>query len=381
MVTGPFVNDIYIEGLRSRKTWYRQRPPFRDPLPYRRSLYEGRYSDSVSGAARVPATFLASPCMALIDGDVDALYTGWRTDSLGDFAYRKAYDSLVRAMKSDEPGSSMGQTVGEARSSFAMIADRLTRLNTFGKLLLTSGTYVPRVAAVLLLNQRNAARMERSWPTRKAVANDIASSYLELIFGWGPLLKDIQDAINVLQTPPMTGKVSGYGSQYYSINRFLDRPPWLPPSGWLREAYSAKLSRRVQCIVEIDNPNRLLANRLGFVNLPAIAWELIPGSFLVDWFIPIGRFLESYTDFVGRRVSKVFMTVKTRGNRVLDSNYAGAAGRGLELSEDWGTSFQRYPLSGLPTPARFGQFRLPVSGLQSRAVTMAALFTQAFIKP
>lgn len=51
--------------------------------------------------------------------------------------------------------------------------------------------------------------------------------------------------------------------------------------------------------VEVADPNARLASQLGFVNPAVVAWELVPFSFVVDWFVNVGDVLSSYTDFLG----------------------------------------------------------------------------------
>jgi hypothetical protein len=58
----------------------------------------------------------------------------------------------------------------------------------------------------------------------------------------------------------------------------------------------------------VSNPNLYLANKLGFVNPGVIAWELVPFSFVIDWFVPVGNFLSQWTDFVGLTLQKAYTT-------------------------------------------------------------------------
>lgn len=58
----------------------------------------------------------------------------------------------------------------------------------------------------------------------------------------------------------------------------------------------------------VENPNLHRATTLGLTNPAAIAWELVPFSFVVDWFIPIGNFLNSWTDFLGLRFEDSYNT-------------------------------------------------------------------------
>jgi hypothetical protein len=47
---------------------------------------------------------------------------------------------------------------------------------------------------------------------------------------------------------------------------------------------------------------------LGLINPAVVAWELVPFSFLVDWFIPVGKFLDSWTDQLGYDIQYPFST-------------------------------------------------------------------------
>jgi hypothetical protein len=51
--------------------------------------------------------------------------------------------------------------------------------------------------------------------------------------------------------------------------------------------------------VQVTNPNMFLANQLGFLNPALVAWELVPFSFVVDWFVNVGAVISSMTDFMG----------------------------------------------------------------------------------
>jgi hypothetical protein len=54
--------------------------------------------------------------------------------------------------------------------------------------------------------------------------------------------------------------------------------------------------------VGIENLDLALASQLGVVNPASIAWELIPFSFIVDWFLNVGDFLNQFSDFLGLRI-------------------------------------------------------------------------------
>ncbi len=62
------------------------------------------------------------------------------------------------------------------------------------------------------------------------------------------------------------------------------------------------------CEVTISNPNLYLANNLGLANPAIVVWELIPFSFVVDWFVTVGQFLENGSAWLGLTVTKPYTT-------------------------------------------------------------------------
>jgi hypothetical protein len=62
-----------------------------------------------------------------------------------------------------------------------------------------------------------------------------------------------------------------------------------------------KIRHRVICQLGavIDNPSIAYLNSFGLINPLSIAWELVPWSFAIDWFVPVGKTLEAVTATVG----------------------------------------------------------------------------------
>ena len=94
----------------------------------------------------------------------------------------------------------------------------------------------------------------------------------------------------------------------------------------------------------ISSPNSLKANQLGLVNPASVAWELIPFSFLVDWFLPVGKFLESYTDTVGMQLDNIQRMERREANHIYVSTYSGTN------DKDQAFSVQRTLHTSLPIP-------------------------------
>jgi hypothetical protein len=59
---------------------------------------------------------------------------------------------------------------------------------------------------------------------------------------------------------------------------------------------------------KVDDANLVLLNSLGLLNPLQVAWELVPFSFVVDWILPIGSFLEAATGTIGTTFDSGYTT-------------------------------------------------------------------------
>jgi len=124
------------------------------------------------------------------------------------------------------------------------------------------------------------------------LASDV---FLEFHFGWVPLVKDIGAAVDVLQSP-FNGKVTVKGRGTAQAETGVKPAPGSFGTNQLHVWTS-----RVQIIADlhVTNPNLYLANQLGLVNPVAVVWEVIPFSFVLDWFANVSSFLAQATEFMG----------------------------------------------------------------------------------
>lgn len=66
-------------------------------------------------------------------------------------------------------------------------------------------------------------------------------------------------------------------------------------------------------LVRVSNPNLWLAERAGTLNAAAVAWDLVPWSFIVNMFVNTGQVVNSITDFYGLSFEEQSRTVTTFG--------------------------------------------------------------------
>jgi len=115
---------------------------------------------------------------------------------------------------------------------------------------------------------------------------DLAGRWLELQYGWLPLLGDVYEAskaFEVLTQKPRSQRFRGQLKKTGTVNTSAS------PSNWTGACnYSAMMQITAELQESLSAPRSL-----GLTDPLSVAWELIPYSFVVDWFIPIGSYLET----------------------------------------------------------------------------------------
>lgn len=121
-------------------------------------------------------------------------------------------------------------------------------------------------------------------------------AWLEYWMGWAPMMSDINNAVHNICNPYPDQKITVGLSRNYD-----QRSESGSPSG---SAYVVETTRQSVTIaaygkMQVTNHNLFLANQLGLLNPAQTAWEVVPFSFMVDWFANVGKVLGSLTDFAG----------------------------------------------------------------------------------
>lgn len=273
-VTGPFTRTIKYYSLHTvfntltyqrDQTWYKQRKPYSIPLAYSMSV---RNVDSVHFVDNRDLRDISN-CPS---------YNGGYTVNPGNKAYGKLVSALGEA-------SLWAVNIAEHKQAYGMIAARATTLWRFAKAI--NRFDIPLAARILGVSV--PPRLRHFDPRR--TAKSVGNLWLEFHFGWEPLVQDIGAGISTLTKPIQPKKLVGKG-------KGTTFEKWgVPGQNAFTATYDSKV--RMECKATVTNPNLFIASQLGFVNPLAIAWELVPFSFVVDWFVNVGQVLGSMTDFAG----------------------------------------------------------------------------------
>lgn len=118
--------------------------------------------------------------------------------------------------------------------------------------------------------------------------------WLEYSYGWKPLLSDVYSHAEALAEylTQHQNVVRRAGARASSSQEKTSRGS--VSLDWAYFRYT-KVSKRGEVGVRYSNENVSAANVFGLQNPLLVAWELVPFSFVVDWFLPIGNAIESLT--------------------------------------------------------------------------------------
>lgn len=203
--------------------------------------------------------------------------------------------------------------------------------------------------------------------TGKQLSND----HLAIQYGVKPLLSDLEGVVKTLTERPSV-EFDVIVRQRVEVPRALIGQA-SGPSGKIRFAdyvYSfGYVEVKYKYRFRISSPTQALdrtLSQLGFGNLNSLAWETIPFSFVVDWFLPIGNFLNNADAFSGLTVLSSTKTVFQKEYIEFSRTFGGAPVSGFTTSSgtcgfiNENVSCVR-SLTTAPPTLRFPEFKDPTS--------------------
>lgn len=239
------------------RSWEVQKAPFEAPLPYRfNSRKESQYPWFPAGQSAGDRVLGST----ILQGDDFNTLT---------ICINAARQKVIEQAKGGA-SAALGLTIIDWRTSLSMISNALTSL---------------------------ASKKARAKFYYKKKASEL---YLEGIFGWLPLMQDIYQAHEVLSRSIPISFKKGKGMAV--------------STGVVDDStFKGHVQLTCGCLaglgLRLDNPNVALLENLGLVNPLSVAWDKVPYSFVVNWFIPVGTMLNSLTDLLGYETRHPYYTI------------------------------------------------------------------------
>ncbi|UHM27613.1 MAG: maturation protein [Fushun levivirus 1] len=137
--------------------------------------------------------------------------------------------------------------------------------------------------------------------TARKRARDLSGLQLEISFGWLPTIADVQKGVAVLNGPLPYGKARGASTIEDTL---------VIQDGFWRTTHKVRIHTHVAAFLEVENPGMDLAQRLGLTDPLPIVYELIPFSFVANWFFNLEEWIGQYNGYHGVRVINPYYGVK-----------------------------------------------------------------------
>lgn len=284
------------------------------------------------------------PGLVALTSRLDTVLDG--TTARAKYAYAAAYDKFREKAWNDAQASILVD-FAERRQTLNMLAGTLSRILRAGR-----QARVGRMTdAARTLGLDKVPRGVRKSDTFEVFKNN----WLAYRYGWLPLMKSAESLLDVLVTP--------LPDFYYvraSGNAPIERDIVVANDLWTKHILAY---RKTRCVIKgrvrITNPDQAALNQYGLLNVGMAAWEIIPYSFVIDWFTNIGNAIEDLTSFAGMTIDDVTITYhesvyqyleqKRAGGLNLDGVYYPKAGY---TNYGYGVSKRRSLANGLHRPSR-----------------------------
>lgn len=202
--------------------------------------------------------------------------------------------------------------------------------------------------------------------SRFRVDRAASSQWLSLRYGWMPLLSDAYsatEAYDVLTKAADLSTVRVRSSNTFSVVQPSQASPKLNRS----------FTVRTQTILRTDVRRSVLGS-LGFEDPLLLAWELLPFSFVIDWVIDIGSYLELQFGLPASHTTSYITTVKQVSLVKGPCTYSGYKIQGSESFKQMYVTLDRTVASApaIPLP----RLRNPFNGSLVRVLDMVSLARQ-----
>lgn len=225
------------------------------------------------------------------NSDVPKLVT-FETDA----AYNLALERLNEAVRGK---LDLGVDIVEARQTARMVKS-LNRVVSFAKqtrygrlLYVLQKKMIPPSQAKALVAKLGEIRKDPSIAFIGSTRH-LAQGWLEWQYGWRPLMQDVFDVTDEIYRYNINRKLRVKGSS--TVKRHITTRDDAVIDGFITSvALNGDERVKVKFVIDLEfnetERNRL--DRFSSLNPISLGWEVIPYSFVVDWFVDIGSYLRN----------------------------------------------------------------------------------------
>lgn len=309
-------------------------------------------------------------------------YSAWRTDVTpnGFYTYRNRWigfkppagigtttirGAIFDAFPPHLEGAARGALLSKLNSSDLNLGVFLGELPESLRMIANAATAV--AGAYNNVRKGNFAKAAASLgvKAKSPLVKTLASQWLALKFGWLPLLTDIYKI-----SQGGIGSGSPGGSNLIRVTADVSSPGAPPSAGSSLVTGTLQYGVNTGCTYVISDHRLAALSRLGLLNPVSIAWELVPMSFVLDWLLPVGNYLNQFSAPIGLTFTGGYQTKYVYGSYKVKE--ALGSFTGTPPSASVGVAIMsRFPLANFPRPGLI----IPSGLNKGKVATLAAILT------
>jgi hypothetical protein len=224
-------------------------------------------------------------------------------------------------------------------------------------------------------NWRGVAKALKVRPKDFRKGKTVSEKWLAYQYGWKPLMSDIHDAYDLLQKGfREKAQIASSVRNLKDSNSYNLSYQAHGVTGYVRCESQVQYTAKV--FYRIDDSTLSKFNQIGLINPASVAWEVVPFSFVVDWFLPVGNFLEALTARIGVSFIDGYYGTRVEGSLRVCSPQRPPADQ-IVIQEDRESmceqfGYTREVMSSFPLPGLY--FKSPFS--TGHALNALALLSQ-----
>jgi len=289
---------------------------------------------------------------------------GTESNNLQNKALERLYKKMSTRNGAVSEGVDVSVDIGESRESVAMVRKA-----------------VKSASQVVTVAKEVGKRVFK----QGKVVGELANAWLAYSYGWKPLLDDIHELAEFTSVYYKEFTFRGTATavkEHHVVGVDTGWPTSIPIRTESKGFSSKRILYSVTC--SVDDQTAFDLSRLTSLDPKRIAWELLPLSFVLDWFVDIGGYLQLQEAALGRGLTfkRGFQTISNLNFYKARVFGAGKSGTDLHQVDLQGsrrvTSKSRTKLNGFPRPA---YPTLQVDLGWRRIITSGALLAQALGSP
>lgn len=257
----------------------------------------------------------------------------------------------------------------EARQSMSMITKRVKQLGLFASSVARGN--IPRALRVLRsasgypdkeMERRRRAKIAelRLLPPSHWKSKSVGNVFLETWFGWLPTIGDIQASFKVLGRTDFATQSMKVSAREMFTTRSDD------VANRLYSSHKGFSFAKIGCSIRITNTDAHLVSQLGLTNPLLTAYQLIPYSWMANWFINMEQFLQQFSIYPGVVVEHLWYVEGIKDT--CDSLWDLGSGADHGISESFHVIRSTGSLPGVTL-----QWRAPSRLSFTRGATLASL--------